>query len=116
MGDAEFGGSPYHHRRCPSFQDNTAVEWWLVAKGAADVEAEGLVCNRESCRGPGRTLAGDSARFIAGYFSGGVDGMCLGGEEGGGGEPGLLHVDLFCGLVAGMQRRENGCIDVITAA
>ena len=64
-------------------------------------------------------MAGDSDRLTAGYFSGGVDGMCLGGEGGRvDREMNQDHftVDLLCELVAGMQCRENGCVDVITAA
>ena len=83
------------------------------AEGPADVEVKGLVCNGESCNGAGMTLAGDSNRFTAGYFSGGVDGMCLGGE--GGGVDGEVSQDRFtvgllCGRVTGMQRRENGSV------
>ena len=53
-------------------------------------------------------MAGDSAKFIAGYFSGGVDGMCLGGEGGRVDrevKQDCFIVNLLCGLVTGMHAR-----------
>ena len=59
-------------------------------------------------------MAGDSDRFTAGHFIGGVDGMCLRTREQGG-EPRPLHSGLALQTSIVGTRGENGCVDIITA-